>query len=161
MKIIFNQIDPKAKIPIKGTPGSCCHDLVITKIEFIDKNKVEVSYGFSTEFSSKYKAVIVPRSSFTHKSWIMANSPGQIDSDYFLEWKTRLEAIPTWLDIDFEYEGFPYKVGDRITQFYIEEVIDIEFIDGSNRTNYAKDKLEDLKKVTTFNRTGGFGSTGE
>ena len=48
---------------------------------------------------------------------------------------------------EFEYDEFPYKVGERVAQMYIEKVNEFEF--------------EEVKElVNTTRGTGGFGSTG-
>ena len=48
---------------------------------------------------------------------------------------------------EFEYDLFPYRVGERIGQIYLEEVIPIEF-----------EEVDELSE--TIRGTCGFGSTG-
>lgn len=152
--IKFKRIHPKAVIPQHMTLGAACIDLVATEIEYVDEDKVIVKFGFSTEFSDAYKVLIMPRSSFTHKSWIMQNSPGVVDSDYRGEWMCKFQAIPVGVDFKplstvqpkLVYEDFPYKVGNRILQASIEVNIHMKF-----------KEVQELSE--TSRGEGGFGST--
>jgi len=151
--IKFKRIHKNAVIPQYATPGSACVDLVATEIIYEDENKVTVKYGFAAQIPDGYKVLIQPRSSFTHKSWVMANSPGQIDSDYRGEWMSKFEAIPVGVNskmsgTTLSYEEFPYKVGDRIVQSSIEVNIHMKFIE-----------VEDLED--SIRGEGGFGHTGK
>jgi deoxyuridine 5'-triphosphate nucleotidohydrolase len=133
-------------IPQKATEGAVCYDVVASSI--VEGNgKAIVMLGFSTEIPKGFKGCIVPRSSLTHKGWVMANSPGQVDSDYRGEWMVKFEAIPSAYAA--MYPNFPYKVGDRIAQIYFEEVQPVEFI-------IALEGLEETERDS-----GGFGSTGK
>jgi dUTP pyrophosphatase len=70
----------------------------------------------------------------------MNNSIGIIDSDYRGEWMCIF--TPTK-----EGEEFPYNVGDRVAQFYLDEVYNIAFLE--------------VAALSETNRgDGGFGSTG-
>ena len=145
--IKYLKLSDDAVIPQYTTPGSACMDLVATDIEYLDENKVIVRFGFSSEFSDGYKVLIMPRSSFTHKSWIMTNSPGIIDSDYRGEWMAKFEAIPIGIKNNiFIYDVFPYKIGDRIVQASIEVNIHMSF----RPVNELTDSIRG---------SGGYGST--
>lgn len=147
--IKFQRLHDDAVIPKHATPGSACVDLVATDIEYVDENKVVVKYGFATEIPEEYKVFVMPRSSFTHKGWVMQNSPGVIDSDYRGEWMSKFEAIPVGVkDGILLYEDFPYKKGDRVAQCSIEVNI-----------HMAYKEVKDLSQ--TIRSTGGFGSTGK
>lgn len=147
--IKFQRLHDDAVIPKHATPGSACVDLVATDIEYIEENKVVVKYGFATEIPEGYKVFVMPRSSFTHKGWVMQNSPGVIDSDYRGEWMSKFEAIPVGVrDGIFLYEDFLYKKGDRVAQCSIEVNI-----------HMAYKEVQDLSQ--TIRGTGGFGSTGK
>lgn len=147
--IKFQRLHDDAVIPKHATPGSACVDLVATDIEYVEENKVVVKYGFATEIPEGYKVFVMPRSSFTHKGWIMQNSPGVIDSDYRGEWMSKFEAIPVGVkDGILLYEDFPYKKGDRVAQCSIEVNI-----------HMAYKEVKDLSQ--TIRSTGGFGSTGK
>lgn len=147
--IKFKKLHDDAVIPKHATPGSACVDLVATDIEYVEENKVVVKYGFATEIPEGYKVFVMPRSSFTHKGWVIQNSPGVIDSDYRGEWMSKFEAIPVGVkDGILLYEDFPYKKGDRVAQCSIEVNI-----------HMAYKEVKDLSQ--TIRSTGGFGSTGK
>lgn len=148
--IKFKRIHPKAVIPQHMTAGAACVDLVATEIEYVDESKVIVKFGFSTEFSDGYKILIMPRSSFTHKGWVLQNSPGVVDSDYRGEWMCKFEAIPDGYSPEIKgllYPVFPYKVGDRVVQASIEVSIHMKF-------------REVQELIPTERGEGGFGHTG-
>lgn len=156
--IKFKRIHKNAVIPKQESKGAACMDLVITEIEQLDEEKVIVKFGFATAIPEGFKVVMAPRSSFTHKGWILANSPCQIDSDYRGEWIAKFDAIPinynsyiryrdgTENNYGMQYPEFPYKVGDRILQCWVEEVVDCEFTE--------VDSLDETERGE-----GGFGST--
>lgn len=156
----FKKLHPKAEIPKFATDGAACMDLVATEIEvFGNENKwAIIKLGFATKIPEGYKACFSPRSSFTHKNWIMSNSPAQIDSDYVGEWMIKMEAVPIDVTVDggdygssyydkLVFNDFPYKKGDRVAQCWLEKVIDFKFEE--------VDELSD-----TGRGSGGFGSTG-
>ena len=79
--------------------------------------------------------------------------------DYRGEWLLKLKAIPVKVITQVGYgtsdrkqpkmlySAFPYKVGDRVAQMWIEKVEPFEFVESTS--------------LTESNRgTGGFGSTG-
>lgn len=138
MKIKIKKLHPLAKIPLKGTKEASCADVYATEIEH-NNDEITIKLGFSTEIPNGYKGVIVPRSSITKTTWIMQNSPAQIDSDYRGEWMIKLKNI--------DITDSPYKVGDRVAQIFFEKIVDYEF-----------EEVEEL--VETERGQGGFGSTG-
>jgi dUTP pyrophosphatase len=152
----FKRLHEKAVIPQYQTEGAACVDLVVTGVNQIDEDKVELSFGFAAEISEGYKVFLMPRSSFTHKGWVMQNSPGVIDHDYRGEWKVRFQAIPIGVvhtdqygNIKLIYEEVPYKVGDRAVQASIEVNIHMRF----------REVKEELGH--TLRGEGGFGHTGK
>lgn len=144
MKIKIKKLHPQAKIPLKATKDAACADVYATEIihEHNAEYNVTVKLGFSTEIPKGYKGIIVPRSSFTQQSWVMQNSPAQIDSDYRGEWMIKFEHMHLKSD-----HTFIYKEGDRVAQIFFEKIIDYEF-----------EEVEEL--VQTERAEGGFGSTG-
>lgn len=84
MEIKIKKVHPKAVIPHFMSKGAACFDLTVTEVveynSYGDSNKVLIKFGISSEIPEGYKMVILPRSSFTHKGWVMANTPGQVDS---------------------------------------------------------------------------------
>jgi dUTP pyrophosphatase len=153
MKIKFRRLNENAVVPVFATKGAACADVVATEIVKQDSYNVTVKLGFATEIPEGYKGVVVPRSSFTQKGWVMQNSPAQIDSDYRGEWMLKFQsltfdAVSTRHNlIDLLPEDFPYEVGDRVAQVYFEKVQQAEFV-----------VVDDLE--STERGEGGFGSTG-
>ena len=153
MKIKFKRIHSDAVVPKFMTNGAACVDLVATQVQEVGPNKVLVKFGFSTEIPEGWKICIAPRSSFTHTSWILANSPGQVDSDYRGEWMVKFEGLPlmkrhTTGVVGIGYGDFPYKKGDRVAQAWIEPVHHMEF--------------EEVDQLSETQRgAGGFGHTGK
>lgn len=151
MQIKFKKLHPEAKLPIKGSPEAACYDVFATEI-IQERNYTTVKLGFSTEIPTGYKACVSPRSSFSHKNWIVANSPCQIDSDYRGEWMIKFQAIPTEVyktrgNYIFTANRFPYEVGDRVAQMWVEKITDFTF--------EITDEIGDTERGD-----GGFGSTG-
>ena len=129
MMKVGNGIPGPLVMPTRGSDGAACYDVVATRIEEIEPGKVEVFLGFATEIEPGFKGCIVPRSSFTHKGWVMQNSPAQIDPDYRGEWKIKFEAIPNYsqeLGGPLAYPIFPYKVGERVAQIYFEPIQSVD-----------------------------------
>jgi dUTP pyrophosphatase len=163
MTIKFLKMHENAVVPKLATAGSACVDLVATEINYEPgSNEAVVKLGFGTEIPEGYKACIAPRSSFTKNHWVMQNSPAQIDSDYRGEWMLKFKAIPINVikrnaygkslantnPYQLLYSAFPYKVGDRVAQMWIEKVV-----------SYEIEEVETLEE--TDRGEGGFGSTGK
>ena len=153
MRIKIKKLNENAVVPVYATKGAACADVVATEIIKQDSYNVTVKLGFATEIPEGYKGVVVPRSSFTQKGWVMQNSPAQIDSDYRGEWMLKFQAVPVDAIstrhglVDLLPDKFPYQKGDRVAQVYFEKVEQAEFIE--------TDEL-----VSTERGDGGFGSTG-
>lgn len=152
MRVKFKRLHPESKIPKKATEFAGGWDVTVTEIEQKEKDLVICKLGFALEIQTGYKLTLVPRSSLTKTKWILQNSPGLGDSDFRNEYQYRFRALPNELGFNMEdgyfikYPEFPFKVGDRIGQIYIEEVIPIEFIE--------------VDELSDSNRLGGYGSTG-
>ena len=149
MIVKIKKLHPNAVIPKQATELAGGWDVVATEIIQESPDFVICKLGFSLQPPPNYKITLVPRSSFTKTKWILQNSPGIGDADYLGEYQYRLRALPiknNILGTAFEYPEVPFKVGDRIGQIYLEEVIPIEF-----------EEVEELSQ--TERGTGGFGST--
>ena len=150
--IKFKKLHDKATLPEYATPGSACVDLVATEIIYEDENKVTVKFGFASEIPEGYKVHLKPRSSFTHRGWVMQNSPGTIDSDYRGEWMVKFEAFPIGIKVSdpptLVYPDFPYQIGDRAIQAEVEVNIHMAF----RETELISE---------TIRGEGGFGHTGK
>lgn len=135
------------KLPLKGSKFAACADVYAVNI-IVKDNLATIDLGFALDIPEGYKVVLVPRSSFTQKGWVMQNSPAQIDSDYKGEIKLKFEGMfGPFSIIDRFSNEFPYKVGDRVAQMFLEKVIDYEF-----------EEVEELSE--SERNTGGFGSSG-
>ena len=139
LQVKFKKISDNTIVPSRGSLDAACYDVYAHSITS-DNGKVVVGLGFKTEIPKGYKAVLVPRSNLTKHHWVMNNSVGIIDSDYRGEWMCIFTATK-------EDQDFPYAVGDRVAQFYLDEVYNIAF-------------LEVTALSDTTRGDGGFGSTG-
>ena len=157
MKINLKRISENAVVPMKGTEHAGGWDVVATDIiqEAEDVFVCKLGWAMQPE-DFNYKITIVPRSSFTKTHWILQNSPTLNDPDYTGELMLRFKGIPTNIDtlVNIQntqvltYDDFPYLIGDRVGQMYLEKIIPIEF-----------EEVNSL--VETKRGSGGFGSTGK
>jgi dUTP pyrophosphatase len=142
MKVKFTKVHPEAVIPTKGTKGSAAYDLYSVENVFIPVGEtVMVRTGLAMQIPDGWKGEIYSRSGLAHKGLVVANSPGKIDSDYRGE-------ILVILHNNRSVDIIGVEAGDRIAQFEISPVHDIEFEEAKN-----------LK--ISFRGEGGFGSTGK
>jgi len=162
MKVKFKKLHPDAKIPKQGSALAGGWDVTCTEIIQESPDFVICKLGFALQPDHRYKITLVPRSSLTKTKWILQNSPGLGDADFLGEYQYRFRALPENFIVAVEqtahfgepqirtkivYPEFPFKVGDRIGQIYLEEVIPIEF-----------EEVDELSE--TSRGEGGFGSTG-
>lgn len=166
VKIKVKKLHPDAVIPKQATEFAGGWDVVATSMEIVDEDFVIYKLGFSLQLPVGYKLTLVPRSSFTKTKWVLQNSPGLGDSDFTGEYQYRFRAIPDDVEVYKinGYESFgsvytdtgirltypppPYKVGERIGQVYLEEVIPMEF--------EIVDEIEETKRDKN-----GYGTTGK
>lgn len=154
MEVKIKRLHKDAAIPKQATELAGGWDVVATEIIQEANDFVICKLGFSLQPPPNYKITLVPRSSLTKTKWILQNSPGLGDADYTGEYQFRFRAIPenwncrerTMHYGNFEYPEFPFEVGERIGQVYLEEVIPIEFIE-----------VDELS--STERGSGGYGST--
>lgn len=156
MKVEFKKLHENAVIPERATELAGGWDVTAVEIEKVTNDFVICHLGFALSIPKGYKLTLVPRSSLTKTHWVLQNSPGLGDCDYRGEYQLRFRAIPIgykknqFINIsnitNLEYEPFPFEVGDRVGQVYLEEVIPIEF-----------DVVDELSE--TKRGGGGFGST--
>lgn len=148
MLVKFKRLHPDASIPEKATKLAGCWDVKATEIIQESNDFVICKLGFALGLPENMELVLVPRSGFTKTKWILQNSPGQGDPDYLGEYQFRFRALPTSIVGHFlSYNEFPYKVGDRVGQAYLREIIPIEF-----------KEVEELSPTERGDK--GFGSTG-
>lgn len=164
MQVKIKKLHPDAVIPQRMSELAGGWDVTTTEIIKESPDFVICKLGFSLQPPEGYKITLVPRSSLTKTKWVLQNSPGLGDADYLGEYQYRFRAIPIGIKsynsteyesfgisydkyhIELDYPKFPYTVGDRIGQLYLEEVIPIEFIEVDELSNTERGE-------------GGFGST--
>jgi len=148
------------KLPIRATAGAACYDVFAREIIKESDDFYIVNIGFAATPPKGYKLCLVPRSSITKTHWLIQNSPGQGDEDFFHEYSLRFRAIPTDIDNQkkivtsmgfymgkgLSYPEFPFKVGDRVGQIFKQKVEEINF-----------EIVDEINQTT--DRVGGFGST--
>lgn len=150
MRLKFQKLRDNAVLPFAATEMSGAMDVTIADIEYIKDNVVKVYLGLAMQPEEGYRIRFVPRSSFTKYNWVLQNSPCLGDADYTQEYQLNFRALPTFtLTKDqFGYDIFPYKIGDRCAQMYVDKIIPIEF-----------ELVKEFENIT--DRIGGFGSTGK
>jgi dUTP pyrophosphatase len=151
VEIKFKKLHPDAVLPKKMSELAGGFDVTVVEIKKEEPDFVICKLGFALQFPADYRLVLVPRSSITKTHWVQQNSPGTGDADYLGEYQYRFRGIPMGVVPDstaLYYEEFPFKVGDRIGQIYLQEIIDMDFI--------LTDELEE-----TVRGEGGFGHTGK
>jgi len=143
MEVKFQKRHPNATIPKRASELAGGWDVTVTELIKESNDFVICKLGFSLQPPPNYKITLVPRSSLTKTKWILQNSPGLGDPDYIGEYQYRFRALPDgygfkWSTNEYGqshhdginqllYPEFPYKVGDRIGQIYLEEIIPMEF----------------------------------
>lgn len=151
MNIKVKLVHPNAKLPYRAHSTDGGWDIFAVSLEDdADNNCIVVHTGLKVEIPNGYKLTIVPRSSITKTSWIIQNSPCLIDSGFrneiLIKFRNTLSDLVRHTSKNL-IEDFPYKIGDRVAQCYLEEVIPIEFT--------VVDELSETERGE-----GGFGSSG-
>lgn len=147
VQVKFKRLHSLAQIPKQATELAGGWDVVVTEIDKSHFPLVVCKLGFALQPPTGYKVTLVPRSSLTKTSYILQNTPGLGDADYTGEYMLKFRGIPTEIVMGtLSYQSFPYQVGDRIGQIYLEEVIPVEFVEVDELTQ-------------TERGAGGYGST--
>lgn len=123
MRVYLKKLRPDAQVPQQATLYAGGHDLTAVSIEHCGDDSVICHLGFALQLPAGYMMRISPRSSLTKTGWVMQNSPGLCDPDYFGEYQVRFKA----LNEAYVHLGFPYKAGDRVAQCYLEKIWSVEF----------------------------------
>lgn len=157
--VFFKATHELTEHPKKATEYAGAYDVKVTRIEYVAPNFVICWLGFECKIPDHLRLMLQPRSSFVNYNWILQNTPGLGDSDFVNEYSFRFRAIPTCVKLSDEqpdinntkfemiYDEFPYKVGDRIGQIYLEEIIPMHFVN--------------VNELPVTGRTGGYGHTGK
>lgn len=154
-KIKWKQLHENAKEPTRGTEYAGAWDVYAAEITKESDGYYIVHLGLSTEIPNGYRMMASGRSGLTKTNWYIPNAPCIIDSDYRGGWQVRFRGVPTGIGTNdgypvfwLEYDEFPFEVGDRVAQIYLEQVLPIVW-----------EKVEELDETTRGD--GGFGSTGK
>lgn len=153
MLIKYKKLRENATIPIKATKMSGGLDVVAAHIECSIDGLFTVYTGLAMQPPEGYMIRMSPRSSFTKYAWALNNSPILGDPDYTGEYILQFQPLLAKFvnrengEEFIGHENFPYKVGDRVAQMWLEKIHPIEFEEG------------ELENIT--DRIGGFGSTGK
>lgn len=148
IQVKFKKLNENAIIPKPATPYAGAMDVTCTEI-IVEDGYVRCLTGFSTEIPEGYRIICAARSSITKTGWMLANGIGIVDSDYRGEWEFRFAPVPNKVGFGtyLSAKNFPYQIGDRVGQIFIEKVTEMEFVE--------TDTLSDTERMD-----GGFGSTG-
>lgn len=149
IEINYKKLRDNAVLPYAATKMSGGLDLTAAHIEYVSENEVIVYLGLAMQPPPGYMIRFSPRSSFTGFDWVINNSPTLGDADFLNEYRIRYRAIPIinqkMSGTTLTYPEFPYKVGDRCAQMWVEPILKVKFIE------------RELTNIT--DRKGGFGST--
>lgn len=157
VNISFKRVRDNAVLPAPATELSGGMDVTAAHIEPVSDDEIIVYLGLQMQPPPGYRIRFSPRSSFTGTRWILQNSPALGDADFAGEYRLRFRAIPEVGKVasffnkgdlyKATYPKFPYKVGERCAQMWVEEILPVEF-----------KEVEEMPNQT--DRQGGFGSTG-
>lgn len=137
MNIPIVLLNEQAKLPAKATEYAAGWDVVATEVVYTAPDRVICKLGFRLGLPEHYKLICIPRSSITNTNWVLQNSPGLGDPDFFGEYQLRFRAFPDGVkrgyadDIVLTYPEFPYKVGDRVGQICVEPIVKANFDENS------------------------------
>lgn len=151
MIIKIKKLRENAVIPTRGTDYAGGWDVTASEIEYTSDGRAICKLGIAVEIPEGYRLIASPRSSLTKTTWVIQNSPCLIDADYRGELMIvfrPLDQKTTVFGFDNPTAEFPYQVGDRVAQCYLEEIIPMEF-----------EEVETLSE--TVRGSGGYGSTGK
>ena len=145
-KIKFKKLDERAVIPTYAHIGDIGLDVTAISLEYDMEHDMYIYHtGLACEMENGYAVLCLPRSSNTKTNAYMPNSPGLVDPATYrgeiqFRYKNRDALKTNWLEeeladkIDLvhkEVEAYalskaPYQPGDRIGQFVIVQVPEIE-----------------------------------
>ena len=142
IKLQVKKLNNLAQIPAYQSEEAAGFDLHSVNDVIIKPNERKlIGTGLAFDIPKGYEIQIRPRSGLAYKHGItVLNTPGTIDSDYRGEIKVLL--------INHSDEEFEIKVGERIAQAVIQEVIQATF-----------EEVDELNDTDRGEK--GFGSTGK
>lgn len=143
VKVKVKKLKQNALLPKYMTAGAAgCDAFSCLETEMIIKpmERAAIPTGLSVEIPMGYEIQVRPRSGLSFKQGLtVVNAPGTIDSDYRGEIQV--------LVVNLGSEPITVKPGDRIAQFILQEVTQIEWVE----TQALEQSLRGAS---------GFGSTG-
>ena len=167
-KLKFKKLDERAVIPNYAHVGDIGLDVTAIDVEYDAEHDVYIYHtGLACEMERGYALLCMPRSSNTKTEGYIPNSPGLVDPatyrgeiqfryknrDRFNPWrmfpdKNGVICYSNEQLVEKALELAPYKPGERIGQFVVVQVPEIE--------------VEETDTLSETERgTGGFGSTGK
>ena len=135
-------MDPRAKVPTKGSPRAAGHDLYANEDKIIPKQGQEiVNTGLAITVPQGTYGRIAPRSGLAVKQWIAVNT-GVIDGDYTGEVRVVLITLGT--------DDYQVKKGERIAQLIIEKIVEsecqeVQALEGTKRNNQGFGSTDNKK----------------
>lgn len=139
MSLRVSLLNPKAKVPTRGSSLAAGHDLYsIENIVLKARGRAVVSTGIAVAIPPGYYGRVAPRSGLAVKHGI-DTAAGVIDADYRGELKVAL--------FNLSDEDYEITEGERIAQFIVEQIYTGSF-----------EVVESLEN--TERGAGGFGSSG-
>lgn len=142
MTLNFQQLDPRAILPVKAHEGDAGYDLCSLEDFTLDPGqRTSIGTGVAVEIPTGMAGLVLPRSGTAARHGItLVNSPGLIDSGYRGEIKVLL------LNTDAS-EVFSASAGERIAQLLV--------------VSYPEMSPQWVDSLSESERSaGGFGSTG-
>lgn len=136
--IIEMDEDCKDLFPMKSRPSDACYDLKSKEdAEIPPKSWIRVKTGVHMEFSEVFEVIVRGRSGMANKG--IYTHVGTVDSNYRGDVSVVL----------YNFTDIPYQIhrGDRIAQFQIQFIPDVEVISDKVSENIERG-------------TNGFGSSG-
>lgn len=149
----FKKLDERAVIPSYAHEGDIGLDVTAIDLEYDKEHDVYIYHtGLACEMERGYALLCMARSSNTKTESYLPNGVGLVDPATYrgeiqFRYKNRDAAVARDIT-EMALANAPYRVGDRIGQFVIVQVPQVEIIE--------TDTLSE-----TTRGTGGFGSTGK
>ncbi len=145
MRVLFRQLRPEAKVPVRAYTGDAGYDLTAAESAVLAPGeRAVVGTGIAVAIPDGYAGLVLPRSGLATRFGVsLANAPGLIDPGY------RGELMVPLINHDRE-ETFEVEVGMRIAQLVLVRAAEAQFVG-----------VEVLEAGADGRGEGGFGSSGE
>lgn len=143
--IAWKALHPDARAPVYATDGDAGADLAsVAEVTISPGERALVPTGVAIALPEGTVGLVHPRSGLAARHGVsIVNAPGTVDAGY------RGEIMVNLVNLD-PREAFTVRVGDRIAQLVVQEVLCADFV--------AADSLpESQRGETGHGSTGGFG----